>query len=490
MTPVIVPVFKNVQKNLALNILSPTEIKMLDLLSWCPDFKGIIYCAAEKKLYRVCFSNTVTYRVSTIEAASADTDTLRYLAPLTLVSQLEQNNTIIFFDLIYPIEKLYSDQGLYSYYVRLMQTPFPVSSFYFQSERIFSYVAGMNADKSSFFSRCIIDEPAWIPKLDHEMLFALKQNKLSLSSQYTPFTIVWGGALYDWYDPFSLIETVCRLYREGYSVRLIFPILNRFDHSQAHLNNRLLDEIKRLDPEGSIIRIRSQTWLNADEYHTLIRQAHLGVTTLKSAEAEDFFAIRNRYRSFLGTLTPYLTNGHDIAREALRDTSFFYDSEDDALYIAIKRYLDHPDIWKEHIEKLYHFAAQYRATPDFVPKLHAPRLEHNSTDGGENLQLMFAKIADIPSRLSEYDSLIIWGAGTAASIIIPMIQEKVAFIVDNDPKKWESTIASIPIRPLDTLQSFASNPILVTILFRKQTLYDSIPIDVHPRLVFLEDILQ
>ncbi|MDD2839244.1 MAG: hypothetical protein PHX59_09845, partial [Sulfuricurvum sp.] len=85
---------------------------------------------------------------------------------------------------------------------------------------------------------------------------------------------------------------------------------------------------------------------------------------------------------------------------------------------------------------------------------------------------------------------IIWGAGTAASIIIPMIQEKVAFIVDNDPKKWESTIASIPIRPLDTLQSFASNPILVTILFRKQTLYDSIPIDVHPRLVFLEDILQ
>lgn len=489
MNPVIVPVFKNIQKNLQSNILSPTEIKMLDLLSWYPNFEGLVYCSTEKTLYRVLFTDTITYSISSLEVASADHSTLHYLAPLTLIPQLNRLNTIVFFDLIYPVEKLYSDQGLYSHYVRLMQTSFPTSLFYFQSERIFSYVAGMNADKPSFFSRSIINEPVWMPKLDHEVLLALKQYKLSLSSQNTPFTIVWGGALYDWYDPFSLIEAVCRLYHEGYAISLVFPILSRFDHSQAHLSNRLLNEIKRLDPEGLIIHIHSHTWLSADEYHTLIRKAHLGVTTLNDREVEDFFAVRNRYRSFLGTLTPYLTNGHDIARSALQDTSFFYDSNE-ALYDTLKHYLEYPHFWSEQIENLYYFVEQYRAMPDFTPKLHAPFIEPFKEDNSENLQFFFTKIADIPSRLSQYESLIVWGAGTVASIVVPMIREKVAFVVDSNPDKWESTISSLPIRPLDTLQSSEYDCILVTILFRKQTLYDSIPIELHPRLLFLEDLLK
>lgn len=488
MSPVIVPVFKNIQKNLQSNILSPTEIKMLDLLSWYPYFYGLIYCSTEKKLYQVIFSDPISYSIYSLKATSADHSTLYYFAPLTLVSQLNKSNTIIFFDLIYPIEKLYSDQGLYSYYVRLMQTQFSTSLLYFQSERIFSYVAGMNADKPSFFSQCIINKPAWIPRFDNETLLNLKQQKLSLSSQFTPFTIVWGGALYDWYDPFSLIETVCRLYHEGYSIRLLFPILNRFDHSQAHFSNRLLDEIKRLDPEGLIIRIHSHTWLSADEYHTLIRQAHLGVTTLRNHEVEDFFAVRNRYRSFLGTLTPYLTNGEDTARDAFKDTSFFYDSNE-TLYDAIKSYFEHPHTWSEQIEKIYRFVGEYRSIPDFIPKLRAPVLEQVKSDDGGNLQFFFSKIADIPSRLSQYDSFIVWGAGTVASIVVPMIQEKVVFIVDNNPNKWQSTILSLPVRPLDAMLSSSHDYILVTILFRKQILYNSIPTELHSRLLFLEDIL-
>lgn len=478
----IVPVFKNIIKNLANNILAPVEIKMLDLLSWKYDLQMTLFCAESHKFYLVSFEDTLFYRLSSLDETTLHNEKTIFFTPIIFKALFRNQRHIVFCDLIYPIETLYTNPSLYPSNLDKINDIDPLASCYFQSDRILSYFIGLNSHNPDFINQCILEMPTWIPKTPGASLREIYHQKLEYLTSSDTFVIIWGGGIYDWYSPEILIETVHQLATNGYKIKLIFPVLNQFNNLQSEASARAMQMMHHLDPNHEVFDVISNTWLSPEAFHTLLLHSNLAITMVKENQIEDFFAVRNRYRSFLTTFTIHLSNAADIRNNSSALSR-------NTLYETIENYINDASLLIDQTGKLFEDVFAYTSDPLFMPNIKAPISQNYTKKHLPTLdyQTIFTKLTSIPLQLLHIDNIMIFGAGNVAKILIPLLSEKIIRVVDNDSRKHGTVIHSFIIETVETLNDQTAT-ILVTVLNRKKEIANQLKKS-HNSLIFIEDLL-
>lgn len=133
--------------------------------------------------------------------------------------------------------------------------------------------------------------------------------------------LVWGGGLYEWFDPESLMRAVGNLSKKRPNLRLVFMGSARpgQDGVSAHVS-RLVDLARDIDPLGEHI-VFNQTWVPYAHRISFLAEADAGVSVHR-ATAETYFSYRTRMLDYLAAGLPIVCSEGDtfaeiVARERL-----------------------------------------------------------------------------------------------------------------------------------------------------------------------------
>lgn len=130
--------------------------------------------------------------------------------------------------------------------------------------------------------------------------------------------VLWGGGIWNWLDPITLIKAWPEVIRQYPKARLIFlgtrhPNLDIPSHKMAAVAQSLADEIGEKDK--SIIFFE---WLSYKDREALLSEADIGVS-LHPVHIETRYSIRTRILDYIWARLPIITTSGDIASEWIRE---------------------------------------------------------------------------------------------------------------------------------------------------------------------------
>jgi glycosyltransferase involved in cell wall biosynthesis len=174
------------------------------------------------------------------------------------------------------------------------------------------------------------------------------------------FLLVWGGGIWNWFDPLTLIAAVHRLLPTHPNLHLAFVgVRHPNEHvPEADMAARALALAEDLDVLGSNVHI-NHGWTPYDERQNNLLDADVGVST-HFDQLETRFAFRTRMLDYLWAGLPILATAGDSFAEliAMRDLGAVVPSTDvDALADALRSLIDDR-------ERLDRAAANVRAVAD------------------------------------------------------------------------------------------------------------------------------
>jgi len=184
--------------------------------------------------------------------------------------------------------------------------------------------------------------------------------------------ILWGGGVYNWFDPLTLVEAVHRVRDRIPNVRLYFmgmkhPNPNVPAMQMAYRTRRLSDSLGLT----GVHVFFNEDWIAYDERHNLLLEADIGVSTHLD-HIETAFSFRTRILDYLWTSLPIVATGGDsfadlIEREGLGLTVAPGDVE--GLEAALFRLLDDDELNASCRRAIAGVAAQYRWSRVLEPVL-------------------------------------------------------------------------------------------------------------------------
>lgn len=123
--------------------------------------------------------------------------------------------------------------------------------------------------------------------------------------------IVWGGGIYDWFDPLTLLRAVDALRRRRPNVRLYFPGMQ---HPQTVVvESRVSVETRRLADELGLTGTHvffNEGWVDYDDRQDYLTEADIGVS-LHIEHAETAFSFRTRILDYLWAGLPIVATAGD-----------------------------------------------------------------------------------------------------------------------------------------------------------------------------------
>jgi len=203
--------------------------------------------------------------------------------------------------------------------------------------------------------------------------------------------VLWGGGVYNWFDPLSLIRAVARLAARVPKVRLVFLGM-RHPNPEVPVMS-IADACRRLADELGVTGVNvffNEGWVPFDQRQNFLLDADVAVTThFQHVETE--FSFRTRVLDYLWAGIPTVSTSGDslaalIEREGLGLT---VPPEDvDALEGALHRLLTDAELaadcrrhiaeigpsltWSVALEPLVRFCAAPRRAPDLMEGLVVP----------------------------------------------------------------------------------------------------------------------
>lgn len=171
--------------------------------------------------------------------------------------------------------------------------------------------------------------------------------------------VLWGGGIWDWLDPLTLIKAWPAVVEEFPQARLIFlgthhPNPDNPSHKVAGKAQALADEIGEKDK--TIIFFE---WLSYEERESLLCEADMGVT-LHPVHIETRYSIRTRMMDYLWAKLPILVTDGDITSEWVREFGIgevVPPFDVNAVIQALKSILaENKEVWKSGFE---HFDARF-----------------------------------------------------------------------------------------------------------------------------------
>ena len=126
--------------------------------------------------------------------------------------------------------------------------------------------------------------------------------------------IYWGGGIWDWMDPISLMEALKEVNQVRDDVRVVFGALRHYDKSivaEMSVSDRLLEWINRENWLGKYVFF--QDWSPYDHRGSYLMDADLGVS-LSVETLESRYAIRTRLLDYFWASLPcVLSRGDEMA---------------------------------------------------------------------------------------------------------------------------------------------------------------------------------
>ena len=131
--------------------------------------------------------------------------------------------------------------------------------------------------------------------------------------------LLWGGGVYNWFDPLTLIRAVERVYRDHPAVRLYFL-------GMAHPN----PDVPRMRMAGDAVALSDELgltdrvvffntgWVRYDERAAYLLDADVGVTTHLD-HVETAFSFRTRVLDYLWAGLPVVSTGGDALADLVVD---------------------------------------------------------------------------------------------------------------------------------------------------------------------------
>lgn len=184
--------------------------------------------------------------------------------------------------------------------------------------------------------------------------------------------LLWGGGIYNWFDPLTLVRAVDRLRRRRPSVRLVFMGL---DHPNPQVPRmamaaRTLELADQLGILGTHV-VASEGWVPYDQRQGWLLEADLGVTThLDHVETE--FSFRTRVLDYLWAGLPVVTTAGDSMAalvEAEGLGAVVPPGDVGALADALERLLADPDHRRACAERVAAVAPRFRWSTVVAPLL-------------------------------------------------------------------------------------------------------------------------
>jgi len=200
--------------------------------------------------------------------------------------------------------------------------------------------------------------------------------------------ILWGGGVYNWFDPLTLIRAIDQLRIDRPDVRLVFLGMR---HPNADIPEmRMAGEARRLADELGLTGTHvffNEGWVPYDERQNYLLDADLAVTT-HFHHVETEFSFRTRVLDYFWAGLPTVTTNGDALGELIehRGLGLTVPPEDvDALAAALATLLDDPElaadcrkrideivpelVWAETLRPLVDFCRSPRRSPDLMQKM-------------------------------------------------------------------------------------------------------------------------
>jgi hypothetical protein len=129
--------------------------------------------------------------------------------------------------------------------------------------------------------------------------------------------ILWGGGIYNWFDPVTLIEAVARLVERRPEVRLLFMGLRHPNPEVAEMRMAVAarQRAEELGLSGTIVHF-NEGWVAYDDRQNYLLEADLGVST-HFDHIETQFSFRTRILDYLWAGLPVVSTSGDSFAELI-----------------------------------------------------------------------------------------------------------------------------------------------------------------------------
>lgn len=203
--------------------------------------------------------------------------------------------------------------------------------------------------------------------------------------------VLWGGGIYNWFDPLTLLHAVDKLRRRVPNVRLYFLGVK---HPNPHVGEmRMAVETRQLARELGLTDTHvffNEDWVPYEERQDYLLEADIGIST-HFDHIETEFSFRTRILDYFWAGLPVVATAGDslaVLIEAAGAGVTVPAGDVDALEAALFSLLDDDDLrvkcakssrglarelgWSKVLEPILNFCRQPRRAPDLVDPLFAP----------------------------------------------------------------------------------------------------------------------
>lgn len=195
--------------------------------------------------------------------------------------------------------------------------------------------------------------------------------------------LLWSGGLYNWFDPFTLIEAVAKLSKRRPSVKLFF--LGTKHPNPEVPEMEIVSKARALATElgvyGSNV-IFNDSWVAFDDRQNYLLEADLGVST-HPVHVETTFSFRTRILDYLWAGLPMVvTEGDHFADLVVSESlgQVVPERDSDALANAIERIVYDDAAHQAAAANVRRVAADYQWTKVLAPLIEFVRAPRRAAD--------------------------------------------------------------------------------------------------------------
>lgn len=242
----------------------------------------------------------------------------------------------------------------------------------------------------------------------------------------TDKVILWGGGIYNWFDPLTLVRAVAKLAERRSDVRLYFlgvkhPNPHVPEMQVAARTQALAEELGLVD---RVVFFNTE-WVEYEDRANYLLDADIGVST-HFEHLETAFSFRTRILDYLWAGLPIVSTDGDTFADLVRthDLGRVVPPEDvDALVGALEELLDDPVAldavrasttafaegyrWRKTLEPLVDFCAAPQRAPDRRDSIELVRARRERQLRDEVQQLRVA-VAHVQSEMSAFQARRSW----------------------------------------------------------------------------------
>jgi glycosyltransferase involved in cell wall biosynthesis len=195
--------------------------------------------------------------------------------------------------------------------------------------------------------------------------------------------ILWGGGVYNWFDPITLVHAVHRLSQRVPEVRLLFLGMKHPNPGvpQMRVAHETQELARSLGMEGTTVFFNSD-WVEFDDRHNYLLDADVGVSThLDHIETE--FSFRTRILDYLWASLPIVATDGDSFSSIIRDEDIgevVPAGEVEALEQALERLLSDPRRSQQCRQNIERLAPTFRWSACLEPLVEFCRAPRRAAD--------------------------------------------------------------------------------------------------------------